>query len=1054
MTMNNHFATLYGQLNPGQKLAVDSIEGPVMVVAGPGTGKTTILTLRIANILRETDTAPENILALTFTESATTNMRKKLAEIIGSQAYSVVINTFHGFCNDIIKNYPAEFPRIIGSQSITEIDQVKLLKEVINRPGLKELKPFGDTFYYLRPILNAINELKREGVSPEKFAKIVAQEQQGFEMIDDLYHEKGAHKGKMKGDYQTLQKQIKKNHELVRIYSEYQKSLTEQKLYDYSDMLLEVLNEIEQNKDLLLILQERSQYILVDEHQDTNNAQNKIIELLCNFHETPNLFAVGDEKQAIFRFQGASLENFNYFQKLYPKAKLITLEENYRSTQQIIDSAHSLLAGRTKLKSNFAHRESALSLFAFSRPEIENYFLGQDIVKKIKTGTAPQEIAVLYRDNRDAFSVAHTLEKLGVPFVIESDQNILDDVDIKKLIWLFDTVNNFGSDGKLLQAMHVDFLAIEPLDIYKIINHSNRERIPSFDIVRSDRLVSSLGLERPEKVRNFYRQLQSWKLFSDNNSLLELFEKVVRESGFLAYALSKPDAVEKLDKLNVFFDEIRSLIEVHKDYELPDFFDYLEILREQNVLIKRKIIGLTGNRVRLMTAHKSKGQEFEHVYIVNAYDGHWGNKRKPKLISLPTSIYALNDDLSPHSSKSNKKEPSKSKSENISQPLNISRDDECGDERRLFYVAITRAKKSVTITYAKTNAEGRECLPSQFVTEIEPKLLTLGDSESYEKSFAADKSILFAPSKKVHTAIKSKEFISEVFARRGLSVTALNNYLECPWKYFYQNLLRIPKPPEKHQMYGIAIHAALKDIFTDRQEKTKDYLIGQFEYYLKKQPMSDSDLLDWLERGKIALNGYYKQYHSRWDNNVLCEFNIGGILLTPSNSFDKTQDKSAKGKPEIRLTGQIDKIELLPNNQARPPTHRMSVGVNVVDYKTGKPKSRNMIDGKTKSSDGNIRRQLVFYNLLLNHYGNDGPPSRDATARQSKYKMVSGDIDFVEPDEKGRYHKERFEIAATEIKELEKLIYKTTDEILNLKFWDKKCDSRDCEFCALQEAMV
>lgn len=234
------FNELYLKLNPAQKEAVDAIEGPVMVVAGPGTGKTQILTLRIANILRKTDTQPENILALTFTESGTTSMRKRLVEIIGSPAYGVVINTFHGFCNDVIKNYPEEFPRIIGSQNITEIDQVRVLESIIDSLPLKELKPFGDTFYYLRATLSNINKLKQEGINTGKFSEIVKKEEIDFHKIEDLYHVKGAHAGKMKGEYQKLLKQIEKNKELVSIFDEYQKELARRRYYDYSDMIMEV----------------------------------------------------------------------------------------------------------------------------------------------------------------------------------------------------------------------------------------------------------------------------------------------------------------------------------------------------------------------------------------------------------------------------------------------------------------------------------------------------------------------------------------------------------------------------------------------------------------------------------------------------------------------------------------------------------------------------------------------------------------------------------------------------------------------------------------------
>ncbi len=993
MPQEKLFETQYKKLNTAQKKAVDSIEGPVMVVAGPGTGKTAILTLRIANILKKTDTEPDNILALTFTESATANMRRRLAEIIGSSAYRVSIHTFHGFCNDIIKTYPEEFGKIIGATNITEIDQIQILKDVISKLSIKELKPFGDVFYYLKPILGAINQLKREGISCEEFSNFAARELEDFEKIDDLYHEKGPHKGKMKGDYQTILKYIKKNQELVNVYQNYQERLTQAKLYDYSDMIMEVLRELRQNPELLLILQEKHQYVLVDEHQDTNNAQNKILELLCNFHPNPNIFIVGDEKQAIFRFQGASLENFNYFKKLYPKAVLINLTDNYRSTQDILDTAHSLLAGPTKLQSA-TKGKGGITVLSFSRPEVENYFLAQDIQQKIKTGVKADEIAVLYRDNRDVFSIAQALEKSGVPFVIESDQNILDDPDIKKLIVLMDAINCFGQDEKLFEAMHADFLRIEPLDLYKIIRYFNKEKISGFDILRSPIIMKGLQFESPDLLQEFNSKLTSWKRYSDNHSLPEFFEKLIRESGFLAYLLNSPEAVEKMDKLNAFFDEIQGLIETHREYRLRDFFDYLEILREQNVNIKRRLAGHTAERVHLMTAHKSKGQEFEYVYIVNAYDGHWGNKRKPNLIKLPTRVFSLMG------------------------AGGIGGDTDNNDERRLFYVAVTRAKKGVIITYSETGADKRDQVASQFVAELDEKLVSFGDARPYEKGFATAKEMRFAPSKKVHVNLKSKEFIKSVFTDRGLNVSALNNYLECPWKYFYTNLLRIPRPQEKHQMYGTAIHASLKDFFDSLNEdsSSKKFLLERFDYYISRQSMTDVEMADYQKRGIEALSGYYDIYHDSWKGKYLSEFSISGVILTP----------------EIRLTGQIDKMELRGNSKE----------VNVVDYKTGKPKSRNLIDGKTKNADGNIKRQLVFYNLLLNKY-EDG----------KKFKMTSGDIDFVEPDEKGRYHKESFVVDKKEVSELEKTIHQVTKEILNLEFWDKFCDDKDCEFCAIRKMM-
>lgn len=989
------FQNAYNKLNAQQKKAVDAIEGPVMVIAGPGTGKTQILTLRIANILQKTDMDPDNILALTFTESGVASMRRRLMDLVGGPAYSVAINTFHGFCNDIIKDHPEEFPRIIGSENITDVDQIRIIEDAIETLPLKELRPFGDTMHYLRAIIMAIDELKREDVGADRFTQEIEKEQERFTHIEDLYHDKGAYKGKMKGAYQKQEKSIQKNAELAQIYAYYQQRLADDKKYDYSDMIMEVLAVLTHNGDLLLILQEQYQYILVDEHQDTNNAQNKIIELLCNFHPDPNLFVVGDEKQAIYRFQGASLENFLYFKDLYPRAELIVLEENYRSTQTILDSAHAMIPGKKELKANVPHDEAPIRIFACSDEDTERYCVAKDIEARIAEGVAPDEIAVLYRNNRDMVPIADILEKIHIPFTVSSERDILEDEDIRKLITLLRAVNEFGSQEAFIEAMHVDFLDIDPLDLYKVMDYANRNRMSVYEVARSLELLQApdLRLEKPQTINAWYGKCAQWKTLSHNRGLAELVEIVMRESGFLGHLLASADPVERIEMVGGLFEEVKKLIGAHREYGLADFFAYLQTLKTHNIRIKKGIHGHGAGKVRLMTAHKSKGLEFGHVYIINAFDGHWGNKRKKTGFELPKRLFSLagtdgEDDA-----------------------------DENADERRLFYVALTRAKKEVTLSYAKVNANGREQFPTQFIGELRANLLTQEHMEAREAEFTKRKELLFAPRVASGVDIKDKEYIKELFLRNGFSVTALNNYLSCPWKYFYTNLLRIPKAPSKHQMYGIAIHGALKDFFDAMREREvdKQLLLDKFTYYLNRQPLATGEYEETLKKGLASLAGYYNTYRGTWRMNTLTEFAINGIMLTP----------------DIRLTGKIDKIEFVGAGNE----------VNVVDYKTGKQKSRNEIEGNTQNSDGNIKRQLVFYKLLLDRY-EDG-----------KYRMISGDIDFIEPNEKEIYRKEMFEVVPEELEALEAEITRVGREILEGLFWEKRCTDPKCEYCTLRNLM-
>ncbi|MBX4198530.1 ATP-dependent helicase [Candidatus Parcubacteria bacterium] len=1004
MPTNPTFEKLYRKLNKEQKRAVDTIEGPVMVIAGPGTGKTQILTLRIANILKQTDTRPENILALTFTESGVFSMRKRLVEIIGSPAYKVAISTFHGFANDHIKKYPEQFPRIIGSSSITDIDQIRIMEDIIQGSELEYLKPYGDPFYYVRPVLSTIRNLKREDISPKDFETMIKDQAKNFKDIPDLYHEKGAYKGKMKGAYADLQKKIEKNKELVKLYKKYQETLAKQKFYDYEDMIMEFIRALEKSEDFRLQLQEQYQYILADEHQDANNAQNKILELMASFHNDPNLFIVGDEKQAIFRFQGASLENFLYFKKLYPKAWVISLQENYRSTQPILDAAHSLIEKnkvvdknlRAKLKSqqktDNSNATPHMYLHEFSRQEYEYAHLAKDIQEKIKKGADASGIAVIYRENKDVLPIVRELEKTDIPFTVTSDQDILSDPQIQKLILLLQVVGNIGRDELLAEALYLDFLGFDLIDVFKITHYAGKKRLGLYDVLKSEEYLTDAKVNKKEKFSQLVERLLMWASVAKNSGIIDFFETIISQSGFVDYLVAQPGALEKMAKLDRFFDEIKNLAEQKRDAKIQDLLKYIEILKSYNLMVKAPIQQGGKNAVQLMTAHKSKGLEFEYIYIIGAYDTHWGNKRSLRVFDIPLAGL---------------------KAQGI---------DPLEDERRLFYVALTRAKKEVHISYSTLSLDGRELLPSQFVSEIDPKLLESVSTEKFETEHSKKHTHAFT--ERIHHGIsfEDKEYLRSLFLEQGISATALNQYLKCPWDYFFNNLLKIPRAKTKYQMYGTAIHHTLKEFF-DKYAKEEDILselfIETFEHNLKREPLNQRDYDEALKKGKEALRGYYKTYYPSWTRRLFTEFSIPAVFFPVQLGDGKVE--------EILICGKLDKIELSDNNT-----------VTVVDYKTAKPKTHNEIMGKTKNSDGDYYRQLMFYKILLDGYD------------KGTYKMKAGEIDFIEPDSKDKYHKERFEMVEADIEEVKKTISRVAHEIYNFTFWDKVCED-DCEFCRLRQ---
>lgn len=1015
------FQQTYEKLNPQQREAVDAIEGPVMVIAGPGTGKTQILTLRIANILQKTDMKPGAILALTFTESATANMRQRLVSLIGTPGYYVGISTFHGFANDLIQQYPEHFPGIIGARNAAEVDQIQIVREIIEEgvfapeggepKAFEHLRPFGDIFYHVPDILGAIKSVKNEGLTPEEFSELLDLEEKRLNDIPDLRHEKGKYAGRMKGEYEKEFATLAKNRELVEIYKEYEKRLKEARLYDFADMILSVIRAFEVRPEFLLQIQERYQYFLVDEHQDTNGAQNRLLELLASYYDAPNLFVVGDEKQAIFRFQGASLENFLYFQNKYPEAKVIYLESNYRSYQSILDSAASLIEknttvlkhdlkaargeGPVRTKPGDKDAKGArhnIQVLAMQTPEAERFAISEIIKEKIAAGTPPGEIAVLYRLNRDAGAIADMLSRRGIAYTIESDRNVLEEQEIKNILLLLETIADFGNDEKLAEALHLDFLGLEPLEIYKLISGHGDER--------RDEKGAERGGEKGHGRQSLYdrvmkiplgKKLAKWKTDSANKNFLNFFEDVIRESGFLEHLLKESAPFDKISALTALFNEMKRTVGEHGEYRLMDFMRHLDVIREHHLPIKGPV--RTGeSAIRLMTAHKAKGLEFDVVIVTGATDGHWGNRRDPARFKLPFKT-------------------------SVDQGV-IEKNE---DERRLFYMALTRARNELYITYAREREDGKQEVPSQFLGEIREDLKQEADAEEiqkHEKKLEAERLTLIAPVRSARPLEAEQEFLRELFKQRGLSATALNNYLECPWQYFYVNLLRIPQLPNLNQIYGIAVHAALENFFSAKKKGEivgKEFLMDNFAWALKRHPLIEKDLATLLAKGKKTLFAYHDHYADSWNYNVATEL--------------KVKVPFGVGGDEIILRGALDKLEL----QEDP--HE----VIVVDYKTRSPKSRNWILGETADSEGNYHRQLVFYRLLL-----DASP-------ELGYRMKAGQIDFVEPNERGIFKKEEFVISEAEVGELRDTVARVTQEIKDFASWDKECGEKGCKWCGMRE---
>lgn len=953
-------------LNPEQKQAVETTEGPVMVVAGPGTGKTHILTLRIARILQESDINPENILALTFTEAASQEMRERLVRIIGSPGYRASMYTFHGFCNSIIREFPEEFPDLLGASPAGTIEQVNLLKHLLENQSWEHIASAVAPLHHLKNLKSFISELKREGVSFEEYEQMLNEREEELRG-GDVYHTTGPHKGKVKGEFRNLEKKIGKSREAVAFARMYQEELGRRRLYDYDDMISHVLMCLRENEGVLLTLRERYHYLLADEHQDANRSQNLVLELLCGDDPSPNLFIVGDEKQAIFRFQGASLENFAYFQKKFPRAKLVRLRKNYRSVQPILDLATSLMRGEEALQGEETKEDSAVTAVSCASADEEIFFVAESCKELLKQGV--KDIAVLCRTNKDAKEAHRLLVKLGVEAVLEAEEDVLQDPRIRDIMLLLFVIGNLENDELLLKLLHTDLVRVEPLSVFYLVRRARELKCGLLEALKK-----SSGLPDENVFHLWYGLLSSWRKKSESMAFLDLLDHVVTESGFQELALSQNNAPLVFKKLRALIAHLRSILESSRKYLLQDALVYLDLLQEEGISATQESTKQEG--VRVLTAHRSKGREFEAVFIIGANDGNWGGRRSSRQF---LSIMGVGEDGTE-------------------------------EERKLFYVALTRAKKRVAISWLEQKEGGGRMLPTRFLEEMRQDRITRIQNPCAE-AFLENQDALMVPLLSQSSQEKEKVYICKLFEERPLSVTALNTYLVCPWKFVYQSLIRVPRSQNPVQRFGTAVHATLREFFArsiQQKDLQKEDLLLPFERFMERQVFTPPEREGFMKRGRKALEGYYN-VHEEWPRVLYVEARVPEVEVAG-----------------VKLTGMLDRVELLEGNVLR-----------VVDYKTGRHKSRNEIEGKTKNSTGDMKRQLIFYKLLVDAFW------------EGRHTMGLGRIDFVEPDEKGRWRSEEFEISQEEVSSLKDTITKVAEDIRSLSFWDKRCQDEKCEFCAL-----
>ncbi|MGN6532706.1 MAG: ATP-dependent helicase, partial [Ginsengibacter sp.] len=572
----------YQKLNEKQRQAVDTIEGPVMVIAGPGTGKTQILAARIGKILLETDAIPQNILCLTYTDAGAIAMRKRLLQFIGPDSYKVNIYTFHGFCNDVIQQNLSLFEKS-NLNPVSELESIQLYKTLIdNLPKNNLLKRYrGDVYYEINNLRSLFSNMKREGWTPEYIVGCIDQYLTKIKDNEEFKYKRGSVKsGATTGDYNSKYydevARMEKLCAAVNQFYHFQELMKQRGLYDFDDMINWVINVFKENKNLLASYQERFQYILVDEYQDTSGTQNEIVKLLISFWDEPNVFVVGDDDQSIFRFQGANVENMENFVNSYDRLLKIVLCDNYRSTKPILDISKSLI---DKNEERLIHKFSGLSKeLNCSKEELKKltdlpYIIEYntlkdemaDITNKVKSlveqGVAPGRIAVIYKENMYGEQLMKYFRIKNIPVYSKRSIDILRDSFAKKIIQIMRYLAAehdipYGGDEILFEILHYDFYQIPPIEIAKLTVEVNEKNYSGHKTsIRKLLYEKANAVPRDlfdtgilPSLKNFSKTMEQLIADVSNVTLQHLFEKIIN-AGVLSYIMKSEEKIRLLQIL-------------------------------------------------------------------------------------------------------------------------------------------------------------------------------------------------------------------------------------------------------------------------------------------------------------------------------------------------------------------------------------------------------------------------------------------------------------------------------------------------------------------------
>ena len=962
--------------NKEQEKAIKYTKGPLLIVAGPGTGKTFVITEKIKYLIQIKNVDPDSILALTFTEKAASEMQERVETDLPYGYFDLNISTFHSFADSILREDIYHIGLPLDYQLLTEPEAILLFRENLFKFNLNYFRPLGNPNKFVSALLRYFSRLKDENISPKDYL-VWVDKKESWESREEY----------------------DKHLELAQTYRDYQMLKIDLGYLDFGDLLFYLIELLEKRGNIRKKYQKKFSYLLIDEFQDTNIAQYEIIKLLAPPEKKPALTVVGDDSQAIYKFRGASVSNILNFKKDYADAQLITLLKNYRSGQEILDSAYRLIKNNDpdtleyKMKINKqlvavgdSPKGAEIDLI-IAADETQEADVVSDIIlnlvkdKKIKYA----DIAVLARANNHLEPFMNAFLRKGIPYQLSGAGKLFRRPEVRDLVAYLNFIYNPADTISLYRVLRMDFLNIDPVDIKLLLDFSKKLNLTLYQAIvcylsffYKDFSASFDQKEKYKEYLPFLRRDTARKLKDlfliikrhlkasvDANAGSILYE-FIEKSGYLKYLNSPKNEWDEQKAVNIsrFFDYLKQYETKARDLSVKEAVDFINLSIEFGDAASAAFMFQDPDldAVRLLTVHSAKGLEFDTVFVVNMVKQRFPTRKQAERIEIPLELVK---EILPEG------------------------DFHLQEERRLFYVALTRAKNRVFITAAKYYAEAKRMkILSPFVYEI-------FDEQFIEGAFAKEKEkswqlSLFnfkqVPEKSPPLLYKSQKY----------SFSQLDTFITCPLQYKYQYILRLPVPPTAALSFGNTIHRALYrfyQLFLKRERVDKDILINLFKQ--EWIPVGYSSLKHQRRakrEGEDILINFYEQHH-REDLKIL--------------ALEKNFNLKLEGKI---IAGKIDRVDLREDGK-----------IEIIDYKTGK---------KPKEAEIKKSLQLSIYALSATQPYTFGKNISDI--RLSFYYLSEGE-------------KFMFEKSESEIKKASDKIVQVIEELEKSNFPPKV--GRHCDFC-------